>query len=45
MEEAARLLRDRRHSVTEIAMRVGYANPSKFAAAFRKHFGVPPSRS
>lgn len=45
MEEAARLLQNRRYSVTEVALRVGYANPSKFAAAFRKHFGVPPSRS
>jgi AraC-like DNA-binding protein len=45
MAEAQRLLRERRYSVTEIALRVGYANPSKFAAAFRKHFGVPPARS
>jgi AraC family transcriptional regulator, transcriptional activator of the genes for pyochelin and ferripyochelin receptors len=45
MEEAHRLLRERRYSVTEVALRVGYANPSKFAAAFRRHFGVPPARS
>jgi AraC-like DNA-binding protein len=43
MEEAHRLLRAGRHNVTEVAARVGYENPSKFAAAFRKHFGVRPS--
>jgi AraC-like DNA-binding protein len=45
MEEAQRLLRERRYGVTEIALRVGYENPSKFAAAFRRHFGVAPGRS
>jgi AraC-like DNA-binding protein len=43
MEEARRLLVHRHLSVTEVAARVGYENPSKFAAAFRKHFGLPPS--
>jgi AraC-like DNA-binding protein len=43
MELARRLLVQRGQSVTEVALRVGYANPSKFALAFRKHFGFPPS--
>ena len=43
MDCARRLLGQRDLSVTEIAARVGYENPSKFAAAFRKHFGLPPS--
>jgi AraC-like DNA-binding protein len=43
MEEARRLLRERHLSVTEISLRVGYSNPSKFAAAFRREFGVSPS--
>lgn len=43
MEEARRLLLQRHLNVTEVALRVGYANPSKFAAAFRSHFGVSPS--
>jgi AraC-like DNA-binding protein len=29
--------------VTEVAQRVGYENPSKFAAAFRRQFGLSPS--
>lgn len=43
MVEARRLLRARSLNVTEIAQRVGYANPSKFAAAFRRQFGKSPS--
>lgn len=43
MEQARRLLAQRDVSVTEVALRVGYSNPSKFAAAFRKHFGFLPS--
>jgi AraC family transcriptional activator of pyochelin receptor len=45
MDQARRLLVRRELSVTEVAARVGYENPSKFAAAFRKHFGFPPSAS
>jgi AraC-like DNA-binding protein len=43
MELARGLLVQRGLSVTEVALHVGYANPSKFAAAFRKHFGFAPS--
>lgn len=43
LDEAQRLLRERRYSVTEVAVRVGYANPSKFAAAFKAQFGMSPS--
>lgn len=44
MQEALRLLRQHNLNVSEVAVRVGYANPSKFAAAFRKQFGVTPSK-
>jgi AraC family transcriptional activator of pyochelin receptor len=44
LEEAHRLLLQGRYDVTEVALRVGYANPSKFAAAFKALFGVSPSR-
>lgn len=43
MDQARQLLAQRDLSVTEVAARVGYANPSKFASAFRKQFGLPPS--
>jgi AraC-like DNA-binding protein len=43
MEEARRLLAERHLNITEIALRVGYLNPSKFAAAFRREFGMSPS--
>ena len=41
MEEAAELL-DNGCSVAAAALRVGYANPSKFAAVFKRAFGVSP---
>jgi AraC-like DNA-binding protein len=43
LEEALQLLETGRYTVTEIAMRIGYENPSAFAAAFRDRFGVAPS--
>jgi AraC-like DNA-binding protein len=43
MLEARRLLRETSYNVTEVALQVGYENPSKFAAAFRKQFGMSPS--
>lgn len=42
--EAHRLLSAAGYNVTEVATRVGYSNPSKFAAAFKEQFGVSPSR-
>jgi AraC-like DNA-binding protein len=30
--------------VTHVALDLGYASPSAFAAMFRKTLGVPPSR-
>lgn len=43
INEARRLLQDRRLSVTEIALAVGYQTPSSFAQAFRLAVGVTPS--
>lgn len=43
METARALLAKRQLNVTEVAQRVGYANPGKFAAAFRRQFGTSPS--
>jgi len=42
MENAARLLRDIRYRVQEIADLVGYSSPKNFARAFRAYFGRSP---
>lgn len=42
METARNLLHSRRLNVREVAQAVGYTNQSRFAAAFRKQFGVNP---
>ncbi|WP_312093111.1 helix-turn-helix domain-containing protein [Aminipila sp.] len=42
MQAAAVLLRQSSDSVTDIASRVGYANSSKFAFAFKQVMGMPP---
>lgn len=43
MEFAKLLLREGRLTITEIAFHVGYTNPGKFAAAFRRVCGMSPS--
>lgn len=43
LQAAHRLLMEGQASVTEVAMAVGYANPSHFALMFRRRYGVPPS--
>lgn len=42
MHEAVYLLERTDESVAAIAARVGYSNPSKFSAAFKRRFGVTP---
>lgn len=42
MERARQLLIEGRLNVKEVARSVGYVNQSRFAAAFRKKFGVNP---
>lgn len=43
MEEARRLLRETRMSVLDVALEVGYTNPSHFAQLFRRETGLSPS--
>lgn len=43
MDEAKRLLRETKKTVVEIALDVGYTNPSHFAQLFRKEAGLTPS--
>lgn len=42
MERALALLRDQHRSVDEVSAAVGYAQPTSFATAFRRHFGLRP---
>src|SRR5207249_10498547 len=43
MDAARRLLRETKKSVAEVALDVGYANPSHFAKLFRRQTGLSPS--
>jgi AraC-like DNA-binding protein len=42
LEQAQRLLEERRLNISEVAQAIGFANRSYFASAFRKKFGVTP---
>ena len=43
LHDAARYLAETDFSVAEIAERTGYADQSRFSAAFKKHFGIYPT--
>ena len=43
LQRGAQLLAGRFGNVTEVAMAVGFQNPSYFARCFREEFGTPPS--
>jgi AraC family transcriptional regulator len=43
MDEARRLLRETKRSVVDVALDVGYTNPSHFARFFRRETGLSPS--
>ena len=45
LERARHLLSTTDMSVTQVALEVGYANPSKFSHAFAARFGFKPSRA
>lgn len=42
-EEAARLLRDRKRPISEVARHLGYLEPASFTRAFRRWFRMSPS--
>lgn len=44
MEEAARLLSESSLNISEIAFLLGFKYPQHFTAAFKRKFGVPPSK-
>ncbi len=43
LEQAARLLKEQKVNVTQVAYTVGFSNLAHFSTIFRKHFGVSPS--
>lgn len=43
LEEARHLVREGRLHIAEIAYRSGFSDPANFTAAYRRHFGHPPS--
>ncbi|MBN4000976.1 AraC family transcriptional regulator [Nostoc sp. LPT] len=43
MAQAQQLLSNRQLSIAEVAQRVGYASPSQFCHAFKRHVGMTPS--
>ena len=43
MQAATVLLRNSDCSITEIALKMGYDNPSKFSEVFKKEYGITPS--
>jgi AraC family transcriptional regulator len=43
MNEARRLLRETKKSILDVALEVGYTNPSHFAKLFRRENGITPS--
>jgi AraC-like DNA-binding protein len=44
LETARDLLAHSTLGIAEVSLEVGFANPSQFARAFRRHFGLNPSR-
>ena len=43
LEQAARLLKEQKINVTQVAYTVGFSNLAHFSTLFRRHFGVAPS--
>lgn len=42
MEQAARLLREGKVNISQIADKVGYIDQAHFSTAFKTHFGLSP---
>jgi AraC-like DNA-binding protein len=43
MDQAARLLREGKVNIAQVADKVGYADKAHFSTAFKTHFGISPS--
>jgi AraC-like DNA-binding protein len=44
LNKAAKLIESRFGNISEIALEVGFSNPSYFAECFKKQFGFSPSQ-
>jgi AraC-like DNA-binding protein len=44
MEEAAFLLRQAKHTVSETGYELGFSNLSHFSRLFEKHYGITPKK-
>ena len=44
MQQAARLLREQRHTVSEIAERTGFNDAKYFREVFKKYYHLSPSQ-
>lgn len=42
LQSARRMVIDTGHSLTEVALRCGFVDPTSFSRAFRRRFGTPP---
>jgi AraC-like DNA-binding protein len=43
LEQAARLLKEQKINVSQVAYSVGFSNLAHFSTVFKKHFGVTPT--
>ena len=43
LEQAARLIQERKINITQVAYAVGFNNQAHFSTVFKKHFGVTPT--
>ncbi len=43
LEQAARLIREKKINITQVAYSVGFNNQAHFSTIFKKHFGVTPT--
>ena len=43
MERACELLKDKSHSIKEIALKCGYSEPGYFTKTFTKYYGISPT--
>ncbi len=42
LKQAAQLLSEKRHTISEIAMLTGFGDPNSFSTAFKELYGIPP---